>query len=98
MVTNAGCVDDIRRIGISNVIDALQEADRRLSGRPFALGDRFSLCDGYLLVFYLWSRRDLLRAHMPPLPALRATARRALERPSAQEAFRKEGLSVPTDL
>jgi glutathione S-transferase len=98
MVTNAGCVDDIRRIGISNVIDALQEANRRLSGRPVALGDRFSLCDGYLPVFYLWSRRDLLRAHMPPLPALRATARRALDRPSVQEAFRKEGLSAPTDL
>jgi hypothetical protein len=51
-----------------------------------------------LLVFYLWSRRDMLQPHMPPLPALKATAQRALERPSVQEAFRKEGLSTPTDL
>jgi len=54
-----------------------------------------AVCDGYLLVFYLWARRDPLAASIPDFPVLRAVAGRVLERRGVQAAFKAEGLAVP---
>jgi glutathione S-transferase len=90
-----GCVDSVRRKGVAGVVDALKHAEAKLGSRSYTLGETFSLCDGYLLVFYLWSRRAPLADLVPDLPALRATAQRVLARSAVQAAMKAEGLSIP---
>jgi glutathione S-transferase len=89
------CIDAIRRTGISGVAAALKHADAKLGTAKYSLGDAFSLCDGYLLVFYLWSKREPLAGSIPEFPALRATAARVLTRSAVQSAMKAEGLSIP---
>jgi glutathione S-transferase len=88
------CVDAVRRKGVDGVIDALKHADAKLGRAPYTLGETFSLCDAYLLVFYLWSRRAALADLVPDLPALRATAQRVLSRSAVQAAMKAEGLPI----
>jgi glutathione S-transferase len=95
LVEDAGCIDGVRRVGVAAVVEALKQADAKLSKSTYALGDTFSVCDGYLLVFYLWSKRDPLNDLMPAFPALRANALNVLARPSVQAAMKGEGLAVP---
>ena len=89
------CVNSVRRLGVSGVIEALKYAEARLGKAPYALGERFSLCDGYLMVFFLWSRREGLVASMPEFPAMRAMVSRVLTRPTVQAAMKAEGLQIP---
>jgi glutathione S-transferase len=96
LVDDQHCVDGLRRAGIAAVADVLQHADTRLSGGAYALGEKFSLCDGYLLVFYLWSKREQLAPHMPEFPSIQATARKVLARSSVQSAMKAEGIALPT--
>lgn len=95
MVEAQSCVEDLRRTGVAAVVKALEQANARLIGKKYALGDNFSLCDGYLLVFFLWSRREQLAPLMPTLSALRATALRVLEREAVQAVIRAEGIQLP---
>jgi glutathione S-transferase len=96
MVEDAGCIDGLRRVGVSQVFEVLKHADAKLGRGPFTLGESFSLCDGYLLVFYLWSKRAHFGWEMPPFPALQAMARLVLMRPAVQAVFNAEGLVIPS--
>lgn len=97
MAEDQACIDGLRRIGVKAVAEALRQADAKVGKGPYALGDTFSLCDGYLLVFYLWSRRDPFTGNnMPEFPALRANAKKVLARTSVQRAMTAEGLQVPS--
>jgi glutathione S-transferase len=90
-----GCVNSVRRLGVNGVVEALKHAEARLGKAPYTLGDRFSLCDGYLMVFFLWSRREALVASMPEFPAMRAMVSRVLARQTVQSAMKAEGLPIP---
>lgn len=90
-----GCVSSVRRLGVNGVIEALKHAEAKLGTAPYTLGERFSLCDGYLMVFYLWSKRDSFGAAMPDFPAMRAMISRVLARSSVRAAMKAEGLPIP---
>jgi glutathione S-transferase len=96
LVEGDGCIETIRRMGVNGVIEALRQADAKLQRAPYTLGERFSLCDGYLLVFYLWTMREPLAHSMPDFPALRATAKNVLARSAVQAAMKAEGLTIPS--
>jgi glutathione S-transferase len=73
------------------------QVDRRLadSGR-WALGDRYSVADPYLLVFWTWARGPYLGFDMArELPAWTAHARRMGERPAVRRVLEREGVEVP---
>lgn len=75
--------------GRENVLTAYGELDDRLSdGRPWLLGDGFSLVDPYALVFWRWAER--LAIDVTAFPHLSAHARRTLARPSNQRALERE--------
>lgn len=84
----------LREFGTRKLGDALVEVDRRLKGRYWALGDSYSVCDPYLLVFYIWSQREDVVRHMPDLPNYRAVAERVLARVAARRALAREELSA----
>jgi len=97
MVEDRGCIEGLRRVGIKGVTEALRQAEAKVGKGPYALGHTFSLCDGYLLVFYLWSKRDPFNSdNMPDFPALRSNAKKVLARPAVQRAMTAEGLQIPS--
>jgi glutathione S-transferase len=68
----------------------------RLSHGGWAVGDRFTVADAYLLVFWIWGNGPVLKFDMAGrFPAWTAHARRVAARPAVQAALAREGLSVP---
>ena len=51
-------LEQVKRAGIPILRSTLSEVDRRLANRRWALGDTYSVCDAYLLVFWIWSQRE----------------------------------------
>ncbi|WP_176598097.1 MULTISPECIES: glutathione binding-like protein [Sphingobium] len=88
---------DVAATGLNNLRTVLALLDGRLGDQPYALGDRFSLCDLYLFVFVLWSRRPVLDGKLGALPHLDAFAERIVVRPSISTALSQEGLNWPKE-
>ena len=75
--------------GKQRFFDLLRHVDARLPAQGFALGERYSLCDAYLTVFFLWARRFEL-----PVIELERYGRLAasvLARPAVRRALEQEG-------
>jgi len=85
-------IAEVRAKGSTSLHEVLQQLERRLAGRQFAIADEFSLCDAYLFVFHQWSRRETVPSPRPTVPALSAIAARVAERPAVQRALEAEGL------
>jgi glutathione S-transferase len=86
---------DVAAVGLAGLRSALQLLDARIGEGPYALGETFTLCDLYLFVFVLWSRRPALEGRLGALPYLDAFGERMATRPSVRAAMRQEGLSWP---
>src|SRR3546814_7182012 len=67
----------------------------RLGEGPYTLGNQFSLCDLYLFVFVLWSRRPVLDGKLGTLSHLDAFGERLSARPAVRAALAQEGLVWP---
>ena len=69
------------------------QVDEALADRPYLIGDRFSLCDPYLLMVCRFARSTT----RPPrtLPRLGPYLDRIAERPAVTRAFASEGISAP---
>lgn len=68
------------------------DIERLLVGGDWLLGDRYTVADGYPLIFLRWARRqgfDTTR-----YPRWTAHARRMIERPAVQRAITREGLDA----
>lgn len=75
--------------GRENMLAAYAEIEDRLrDGRPWLLGERFSLADPYAHVFHRWASR--LEVDTTAFPAFDAHAARLLARPSVQRALARE--------
>ncbi len=72
------------------------EAKLASSGAPWAAGERFSVADPYVFLFWTWGRGPALGFDMPAaFPAWTAHARRMGERPAVQRALVREGVAPP---
>ncbi|MFK5597471.1 glutathione S-transferase family protein [Methylobacterium sp. HMF5984] len=68
----------------------------RLSNGGWAVQDRYSVVDAYLMVFWVWARGPTLRFDMSArFPSWTAHARTMAERPAVQAVFAREGLPLP---
>lgn len=83
----------LREFGIPNLQKTLLEVDRRLASRTWALGDRFSVVDPYLLVFWIWSQREDIVPHVPDLPNWAAHAGRMFAREATWTCLGREGVT-----
>ena len=80
--------DHLKTRGRSNFWAALQEIDGLLAGKQWILGDRFSVVDGYALVFYGWGKRiDLPVAELENYTAWKD---RMLARPAVRRVLERE--------
>ena len=72
--------------------DCLEEIDRLVAGRKWAVGERFSVVDAYLLVFYRWGNR--IGYPMKDLEHYQALAGRVLARPAVKRVLADEGITM----
>jgi glutathione S-transferase len=70
--------------------DRLAYADRKLAGKQYLLGDKFSAPDAYLFTIAGWGRH--VGVDIGPLENLGAFMGRVAQRPAAQAAMKAEGL------
>ena len=83
----------LREVGVPIFRKTLLEVESRLTGRKWALGDQFSVCDAYLFVFYMWSQRQDVVPYSPDLPMWQALWERVYQRESTQRALATEGIT-----
>lgn len=89
-----GPLEQVKRAGIPILQSTLGEVDRRLANRCWALGDTYSVCDAYLLVFWIWSQREDVVSYAPAMPNWRALSERVYARPATQRALARERLTA----
>ncbi|WP_207476284.1 glutathione S-transferase family protein [Arenibaculum pallidiluteum] len=82
----------IKETGRAAFLNHLQEIERMLTGREWALGERYSVCDPYMFVFYRWGRR--IELPMGELAAYTAHKDRMLQRPAVRRTLEAEGLDI----
>lgn len=80
-------------VGIPNLRKTLREVDRRLEGRTWALGDKYSVVDPYLLVFRIWSQREDILPHVADMPNWKAHADRMYAREATWKCLNREGIT-----
>ena len=66
-------------------------AEKKLSEKPYLMGDAYSVADGYLYVMLRWC--DGMNLDISNLQGLVAFKQRISQRPAVQEALAAEGLS-----
>lgn len=93
LVADERLYPELREVGVPTLKTTLLEVERRLSGRPWALGDDYSVVDPYLLVFWIWSQRADVSPLVADMPGWRAHAERMFARPASWAALRAEGIT-----
>lgn len=82
----------IKQKGLASFHDGLKEVDALLEGREWAIGDHYTVVDGYLLVFYRWGNRAKL-----PVRELKNYTRlmdKVLARPAVKKVMADEGITL----
>jgi glutathione S-transferase len=70
--------------------------DAKIGDGPWAVGERYSVADPYLLVYWNWGRGPALGLDVErDLPHWTAHARRLAARPAVQRACAREGVMLP---
>ncbi|KQP58801.1 glutathione S-transferase [Methylobacterium sp. Leaf108] len=86
----------IRAKGADTCGDLFTMTEVRLSNGGWAVADRFSVVDPYLLLFWMWGRGPALGFDMATrFPHWTAHARAMAGRPAVQAVFAREGLDLP---
>lgn len=94
--TGEAAREDVIAKGHETAREVWGQVEQRIGAGPWALGDRLSVADPYLLVFWTWGRGPTLGFAMAQdFPNWTAHARRLAERPAVQRVFAREGLSLP---
>jgi glutathione S-transferase len=89
-------VEDVAATGRKTCRALWETVEQRLGEGPFAIGERYSVADPYLLVYWTWGRSPLLGYDMAAdFPFWTMHARRLAQRPAVQRAFASEGLALP---
>ena len=94
---DARAVEDVAATAKKTCRELWQTVEARIGEGPWAIGERYSVADPYLLVYWMWGHSPLLgydTAH--DFPQWTAHARRLAARPAVQRAFASEGLALPT--
>jgi len=89
-------VEDVAATAKKTCRELWQTVEARIGEGPWAIGERYSVADPYLLVYWVWGRSPLLGYDMAhDFPQWTAHARRLAARPAVQRAFASEGLALP---
>jgi glutathione S-transferase len=82
--------EDYKTIARANLEQRLGWVEEQLQGKPFLMGDTFSVADAYLFTMLNWTKP--LNIALDRWPAMAAYHARIAARPAVQEALKAEGL------
>jgi glutathione S-transferase len=82
--------EDYKPIARENLAGRFSYVDKKLAGRPFLMGDTFTVADAYLFVMTNWA--NALHVDLTAWSNVGAFRERVLARPKVQEAMKTEGL------
>jgi glutathione S-transferase len=89
-------VEDVAATGKNTCRDLWQAVEHKIGAGPWAIGERYSVADPLLLVYWIWGRGPVLGFEMASdFPQWTAHARRLATRPAVRRAFAAEGLPLP---
>ena len=86
--TDTAVFDHLKAVGRENFHAALKEIDGLLAGKQWIVGDKFSVVDGYALVFYGWGKR--IGLPVTELKNYTAWKDRMLARPAVKRVLERE--------
>ena len=87
---------EVQAKGRESCRDLWGQIEARLAHGAWAIGERYSVVDPYLLVFWNWGRGPRLGYDMAAaFPNWTAHARRMAERPAVQRVLAREGIALP---
>jgi len=89
-------VEDVATTGRKTAHELWQKVDEKIGSGPWAVGDRYSVVDPLLMVYWLWGRGPVLGFDVEnDFPNWTAHARRLAARPAVKRVFATEGLQLP---
>lgn len=82
--------------GRRKFLELAAEVDRKIGSGPWLLGEKFSPCDAYILVYWLASFKPSAGLNLKSqCPHWAAHAARMVQRASVRRVFEREGLQLP---
>ena len=94
--SNPHAIEDVAVTGKKNAHELWRKVEEKIGRGPWALGERYSVADALLLVYWIWGRGPVLGFDMAnEFPQWSTHARRLGARPAVQRAFAAEGLTLP---
>lgn len=81
---------DTVKVAKNKVFAVFAELERRLDGRDYLMGERFSVVDAYAFTITNWA--NFLHIDLKPYPRLSAYMARVAARPKVHQVLRAEGL------
>lgn len=90
-VDDALCQEKLREAARGRVLAAYQDMNDRLVGREWAVGDRYSMVDGLLVVYYRWGLKVGMDVRTQ-FPDYSKVMDRVLARPAVRRAIEQEGI------
>jgi glutathione S-transferase len=85
--------ENIRTNCRATVLKYFAEIEKMLTGKTFAMGGQFTVCDPYLLVFYRWGYRIGVDMKTE-FPIWTKHALRVASRPTVKRVFEDEGIRL----
>jgi glutathione S-transferase len=82
--------EDAKKIFRDRLVSRFQWVDGQFAGKPYLMGDQFTVADGYLYVVTRWAKA--MNIDLSSLANLTAHHERVGARPAVQEALKAEGL------
>ena len=87
---NPQLTPEMKEVQIGAIGWRLNALEKLLDGKPYIMGDRFSVADAYLFTVLNWTK--LHKIDVSPWPNIQAFMARVGARPKVQEAMKEEGL------
>lgn len=87
---NPATPEDYKALAKERLVGRLRWVDTQLQGRPYLLGEAFSVADAYLFVVTNWAKP--MNVDLSGYPNLLAFRERMAARPGVQAAMKAEGL------
>jgi glutathione S-transferase len=82
--------DEYKKIARDTLAERYAYVDGKLAGKPYLMGERFTVADGYLFTITNWTR--IQKIDLAPWPNVAAFMERVRTRPKVQDTLKAEGL------
>jgi glutathione S-transferase len=82
--------DEYKKIVRDTLAERYAYIDGKLAGRPYLMGERFTVADGYLFTITNWTR--IQKIDLAPWPNVAGFMERVRARPKVQDTLKAEGL------